>query len=90
MTTLDLFLKDLPNDLHLIFGHQKTPSSLYLCYSEEDFFKILNAFPEEQIVFRFFEKKPKEIQMEACFLTNLIGLKAGTLLNPPSFACYVD
>jgi hypothetical protein len=60
LTTLDLFLKSLPNDLHLISGHQKTPSSLYLCYSEEDFFKILNTFPEEQIVFRYFEKRPKE------------------------------
>jgi hypothetical protein len=61
VTTLDLFLKSLPVDLHLISGHQKTPSSLYLCYSEEDLFKILNTFPEEQIVFRYFEKRPKEI-----------------------------
>ncbi len=61
MTTLDLFLKSLPNDIHLISGHQKTPSSLYLSYSEEDFFKILKLFPEEQIVFRFLEKKSKDI-----------------------------
>jgi len=62
LTTLDLFLKSLPKDLHLISGHQKTPSSLYLCYSEEDFFKILSVFPEGQIVFRFFEKRPNDIQ----------------------------
>ena len=60
MTTLDSFLKSLPRDIHLISGHQKTSSSLHLIYSEEDFLKLLNWFPEDQFVFRFLEKTPKD------------------------------
>ncbi len=70
MTTLDSFLKSLPHDIHLISGHQKTSSSLYLIYSEEDFLKLLNWFPEDQFVFRFLEKTPKDE-----FLVHLAFLK---------------
>ncbi len=70
MTTLDSFLKSLPSDIHLISGHQKTPSSLYLSYSEEDFLKLLQFFPEGQIVFRFLEKSLKDR-----FLVHLAYLK---------------
>ncbi len=70
MTTLDSFLKCLPHDIHLISGHQKTSSSLHLSYSEEDFLKLLKYFPEDQIVFRFLEKTPKDE-----FLVHLAFLK---------------
>ena len=70
MTTLDLFLKSLPHDIHVISGHQKTSSSLHLRYSEEYFLKLLKYFPEDQIVFRFLEKTPKDE-----FLVHLAFLK---------------
>ena len=70
MTTLDSFLKSLPHDIHLISGHQVTSSSLHLSYSEEDFLKLLAHFPEDQIVFRFLEKTPKDE-----FLVHLTFLK---------------
>ena len=70
MTTLDIFLKSLPNDIHLIYGHQKTSSSLHLSYSEEDFLKLVKFYPEDQIIFRFLEKTPKDE-----FLVHLAFLK---------------
>lgn len=76
MTTLDSFLKSLPNNIHLISGHQQTSSSLHLSYSEEDFLKLLDFFPEDQIVFRFLEKTPKdEFLVHLTFLKGKLSLQ---------------
>ena len=76
MTTLDLFLKGLPDDIHLISGHQKTPSSLYLSYSEENFLKLLKVLPEKQIIFRFLEKRPKDkLLVHLAFLKEKLTLQ---------------
>jgi len=76
LTTLDSFLKILPHDIHLISGHQKTSSSLYLSYSDEDFLKLVNFFPEDQIVFRFLEKTPKnEFLIHLAFLKGKLSLQ---------------
>ena len=76
MTTLDLFLDSVPNDIHLISGHQKTPSSLELIYSEEDFLRLVKYFPEDQIIFRFIEKSPKDE-----FFVHLAFLKGELILQ---------
>jgi hypothetical protein len=76
LTTLDLFLKNLPQDIHLISGHQKTPSSLELIYSEEDFLKLIEFFTEDKFVFRFLEKTPK-----GEFFVHLAFLKGGLALQ---------
>jgi len=76
LTTLDSFLKSLPPTINLISGHQKTSSSLHLSYSEEDFLKLVSNYPEDQIIFRFLEKTPKDE-----FLVHLTFLKGKLTLQ---------
>ncbi|MHA1941352.1 MAG: hypothetical protein ACXACP_12035 [Candidatus Hodarchaeales archaeon] len=61
MTSLENFLKLMPMETNLISGFQQSPSDLYLVYSSEHFFKIIEFFPQEQILFRFAETKPINI-----------------------------
>ena len=57
MTTLDTILTYLPEDVQLLGGYQQTPNTLFLTYSEEDFFKILNHPVSDMLLFRFLEVK---------------------------------
>ncbi|MHA1993884.1 MAG: hypothetical protein ACW97Z_05045 [Candidatus Hodarchaeales archaeon] len=57
MTTLDTFLAYLPEDVNLLAGHQQTPDTIFLSYTEEDFFKILNHSIADRLIFRFLEEK---------------------------------
>ena len=68
MTTLDSFLKKLPKDLHLISGRQKTARSLFLSYSQSDFFKLIDNFSKEQFIFRFLEKQEEEFIIHFGFI----------------------
>ena len=75
MTTLDAFLNLLPNHIHMLSGQQKTPNFLNLSFSEEDFFELLEALPEEKTVFRFLEKTPKDrLLVHLAFLKEKITL----------------
>jgi hypothetical protein len=59
LTTLDTILTHLPEDVQILAGYQQTPNTIFLSYSEEDFFKILNHPVADRLLFRFLEaKKP--------------------------------
>ena len=76
MTALDVFLKTIPDHIHVLSGQQKTPSYLNLSFSEEDFFELLKTIPEEQMVFRFLEKTPKnKLFVHLTFLRERITLQ---------------
>jgi len=61
MTSLESFLKLIPEETELLSAYQQSPSDLYLTYSSEDFFKIIEFFSADQILFRFSEIKPNNI-----------------------------
>lgn len=71
MTSLENFLKLIPEETELLSGYQQSPSDLYLNYSSEDFFKIINFFSTEQILFRFTEIKPNNILLVHLIFYNI-------------------
>lgn len=71
MTSLESFLKIIPEEIELLSGYQQSPSDLYLAYSSEDFFKIIEFFSADKILFRFSEIKPNNILIVHLIFYNL-------------------
>ncbi|PWI48856.1 hypothetical protein CEE45_04670 [Candidatus Heimdallarchaeota archaeon B3_Heim] len=71
MTTLDSFLEFLPDDVQLLDGHQQTPNTIFLSFTEEEFLKILNHQLVNKFSFRYLEEKhPPNILIHLFFTHN--------------------